>query len=979
MPLTRPIVEVYQDYASMTTSPGTPDLNCLVVGPCYFIQDFPTDKANLGVGAFVKATYTKDAPCDASGDSEGRPNPGATFLTLSEPPNITAAPGALLDADSVEVVFDGALIQLTKGTNGVVTENSTVFTSSGADFVTAGVVAGDRLVLTDTAGGDDATVVYTVNAVPTSTPTTLVLNDEVSSDDIAKIGETSIRFRVEHIFVETTEPQVIDTDYYTVTGQEITIKTGVTGLLLTYNDSTYPVNYATQMYVGYRALRQDLQDVLTLEDSDAIEAGKVGRVDERNPLAVGAFVAFQNTGTSIQVFGVVSDDLAGQTSARDRVTTRNDIYAVTPVTDGLGGSDWLSVITMWKAHCVSYANPTKSKFRVVLGSYDTLPTEKSSAPPSLVGSTIEDPSESNNSMFIDPADATDFLVAQVGASHLLDITKNSDAYADLVTLENQKTIFTVGYTGAKAVLGAVGKKRLRVAVGSAFTTKRLNKTACYAVRGPILKAEGVATSAIKADATGATWGTDGGGSPKARVTKTGAFTNVLVGDVAHVSDGGTSAHNDGFIVRGVDVSGNYIDLESTNVTTDTVAVQVYRPLAYKNLATVVGTTHQVTTTGNGFAAVAVGDICFVLQSGTAGNKGMWVVSNKIDNNTVVLALPSSFSMTNGTADTNVAFFRPQTSNGTATITVRKRLTRLRDDTASFLTTVNVGENIEIPYPVDVDIDHWDTATTQWPVETIVSNQTLEATLTSLEELAPEDFVNGFSRDCAYRISIDLDRTAQVTELNTITTGLANSRCIMVWPNACKVAGVTNKKTGVQNVQKGQYLACAVGGMTAGLPSHQGFTFIGVGGIEQIFNSNFYFTDDQIDALSENGWYVFLQDSESSAPYSAHEVTTDTSVYEMGEYMNVKNFDYIASFYRDLMHPYLGKYNIYSETLDALRDTFNSGTDFLRLRIYPKIGAPLLDGEIITLSQRTGEDDGLGMYAEVSLPRVLNKIGLHLRA
>jgi len=973
MPLTRPIVQVYQEYASLTIAPGTPDLNCLVVGPCYHIQDYPTDKDNIGVGKFVKSPYTDgSAPCDSAGDSSGRPDSGATFLTLSEPPN--NATGAILDSASVEVVFEGALIQLGKGIDGEVTENSNVFTSDGSDFVTLGVVAGDRVVMTATAGGDDNTVVGYVRSVPEDAPTTLVLNNELLAADIVKIGSSSIRFRIEHPFSDTDEYQIIDADYFTVVGQTISIKTGALGLLLAYNDSTYPVNYAAAMYVGYRSLRQDMQELKTLENSDAI-AATVGRVDERNPLAVGLFVAFQNTGTSLQAFGVLSDDLAGQTSARDRISSRSDIYAVCPVTGALTGSSWVAVISMWKAHCVAFEDPAKSRFRVVVGSYDILPTAKDSAPPSLVGYTLEDPTETNHSMFIDPASTTDFQVAQVTSSHLLDTTKNSDAYADLVTLENQKTIFTVGYAGAKAILGAVGQKRLRVAVGSAFTTKRLNKTACYTVRGPILKSEGVTTASIKADTTGATIGDNTG---KIRVTKAGTpFANVLVGDLAHLSGGTTPAHNDGFIV--IARTDSTLDLEAAYTDADTVSVQVYRPVAYKNLATVAGSLHKITTTGNGFAAVAVGDICFVLQSGTAGNKGMWIVSNKLDNNNVILTLPSGFTMTNGTTDTNVAFFRAQTSNGAATVTVRKRLTRLRDETASFLTTINIGENIQIPYPTNPDPDHWDTTTTQWPVETVISNQTLEADLSPLEELAPENFVDGYNGDCAYRVSIDLDRTAQVVELNTIPSSLANKRCLMAWPNECKVSGVKNVKTGIQSKQKGWYLACAIGGMTAGLPSHQGFTFIGIGGIEQIYNSNDYFTDDQLDDLSENGWYLFLQDSAASAPYSAHEVTTDTSAYEMGEYMNVKNFDYVAAFYRDLMRPYLGKYNIYSETMDSLAATFNNGTDFLRLRLLPKIGAPLIGADITLLTQQDSETDRVALYAELDLPKVLNKIGLYLRA
>lgn len=982
MPLTRPIVLVYQEYATLTVAPTTPDLNCLIVGPAYYIQDYETDKTHLDVGEFVKSGKTKDSACDSAGDSLGRPDPGADFLVLAEPPNITSAPGAILDADSVEVVFDEALIQIHKGTDGTCSELSghNEFNSATGGFLTSPVLPGDRIVMTKNGTGLDAnTVVKTIKEVVTG-GTQLLLTSTFKDAEITALGgtpgtvaPTNVDFRIEH----QLDDQVIDDAYYSVSGQEITIKTGADGLKLAYGSTTYVVNYAAGMYVGYRALRQDLQDVLAIDSVTALTASKIGRVDERNPLAVGVYVALQNTGTAVQAFGVATDDLTGQTSARDRITTRDDIYAIVPVTGSITGVDWISVITMWKTHCAAYADPLKSKFRVVIGSYDTLPTEKSSVAPSDEGYTLEDATETNHSMFIDPAAATDFVGSEVGSAHLLDTTKNSDAFTDLVTLDNQKTIFSSGYAGAKALLGAVGKKRIRTTTGDAFTTRRIDKTLSYAVRDPILKSELVAASAIKADATTCAWGSDGGGTPKGRITKTGAFVNVQVGDIAHVSAGATPAHNDGFIVFAR--TDDTIDLETTDVTADTVTVQVYRPVASKNLGSITGASRMLTTTSSGFAAVAVGDIAYVLQSATAANQGMWIVSTKVDNNNVIVAPTNGFSMTDDTGGVNVAFFRSVSANGAATISVRKRLTRLRDDSQTFITTVAVGENIEIPYPADTDPTKWDTTTTKWPIKTIVSNELLDATLTELQELAPKLFKEGFNGDCSYRISIDLNRDAQVTELNTIPAGLKSNRCVMCWPNEVYVSGVKNEKTGTQNKQSGQYLACAVGGMTAGLPSHQGFTFIGIGGIQQLFNSNFYFTDDHIDDLSEAGWYVFLQDSESSTPYSAHEVTTDTDTYEMGEYMNVKNFDFVASYYRDIFRTFLGRYNITKETIGMLRDAFNNGTEFLQLRTYPRIGAPLLDATVVSVEQLESEVDRVEIYATVNLPKVLNKIGLHLRA
>jgi len=984
MPLARPIVLVYQEFATLTVQPGTPDLNCCVIGPCYYIQDYPEDKTDIGEGEFVKSGETADAGCSSTGSSSGRPDPGSNYLVLAEPPNINAAPGALLDAASVEIVFDGLYVELAIGTNGVSniidgTHDGVSFTSSGATFETLKVAPGDRLVMTDTANPGDAdfTVVKTVRAVVSETE--LTVTSAFSQIDVDKLGAgggaaaTSILYRVEHDMVD----QVIDDAYYTVTGQQITIMTGATGLRVLYEGATWPVNYAANIYVGYRALRQDIQDILTLENSDAIETSKVGRIDERNPLAVGAQVAFANTGTTVQVFGVDADDLTGHTSARDRISNREDVYCIIPVTDSLTGATWTPVITMWKTHCVAFSDPSKSKYRICIGSYDVLPTEKSSAPPSLVGYTMLDPINTTLfDVFVDPHENTQFVTDSVSSSHLLDI---GHATVDLGTLGagGTDTPFTAGaapYGGAKELLGAIGEKRLRVAADDKFAAEHVSATdGNYAVRAPILKSEGATPVA---DAAAVTLAIDGG-TTKLRVIKDGAFSNVLVNDIAHVTGCTTPGNEGGFVVIDV-ISDDEIELGWGVADAGlAVEVQVYRPLGAKEAAAIVALTATITATG-AFANAGIGDMVYVLRAAGSGIPGMFIISNVLTDNTAVIAAPGSVTLADD-ADIDIAVFRPVSSNAVGmSLYGRRRLTRLRDDTATFLTTVNIGENIQIPYPVDIDPTKWDTTVTSWPIKTIVSDEQLDAVLEDLEELAPELFIDGFNGDMPYRISIDLDRTAQVTELNTIPAGLKSNRCVMVWPNECYVASVKNEKTDVQSKQGGWYLACAVGGMVAGLPSHQGFTFIGIGGIQQIFNSNFYFTDDQVDDLSENGWYVFMQESESSAPYSAHEVTTDTDTYEMGELMAVKNFDFVSIFFKNIMRTFLGRYNITAGTLDMLRESFDGGVEFLRLKTYPKIGAPLNGAVITSLEQLENEIDRVELFAELDLPVVLNKIGLHLK-
>lgn len=988
MAFIRPIVFVYQEFQDVVVAPGAPDLNVILVGPAYHIQDYPADKTDIYAGEFVKTGETADAACLADGSSAGQPDPGSDILDIAEPPNHVS--GGVLDDDSVQIVMDDVYIDLNHGADGagngtspagsiVVGEN--IFVSATGDFINKKVVPGDRLVMTNNAqaGETDYTVIKVVKEVVdanTLRTTTTFKSTEVTTLN-GSVGTPNILWRVEHALGDTTDSsgngvyEIVSSDYYTILGGEVIVKTGPTGLRLTYEGSTWAVNYG-KVYMGYRELRTDLQKVQEIDQASGILSA-VGRIDERNPLAAGAQVAMANTGTGIQVYGVGSDDLVGHQSARDGLTTRSDIYAIIPLTDSLSGATWVSVIAMWKQHTYDFADPAKSKFRVVIGSYDILPTEKSSAPPSTEGST-EYVGDADADVFVDPHAATEFRTAGITAQHLLDVT-HADGSPAILTVANGETIFTDGYGGAKDILGVIGGKRLRVgtAWGPASTHAALDERADYFVREAILDAEG---GTPIADVDNCNWANN----TVVQITKpaSGAFTNVQVGDVAKVTGANTTAHNDGFLV--IAQTADSIDIElpyAADLNDGSITVEVYRPILSANDCAFTDD-HTITKAG-AFTGAAVGDMAVFLvnSDGATTNRGMFVVTG-VTANTLQIATDATYKLTDPTtAIINVAVYHTKASRGVASATVRPRYTRLRDDTASFLTTVNPGENIEIPYPAETDPTKWDTTVTSWPIDTVVSDEVLDADLEDLEELAPKAFKAPYSGDMSYRISIDLDKAAQVEELGTITTSLSYYRCLMVWPNECYVASLENELTGVQNKQTGQYLACAVGGMVAGLPSHQGFTNIGIGGIEQIFNSNDYFTDDQLTELRDYGWYVFVQEGEASLPYTIHEVTTDVSAYAFGEFMNVKNFDYISTYFKEIAEEFLGKWNIIPETITAITSSLNAGARYLQLRRFPKIGVPLQSATIGLIEQ--SEADRLEVYMEIKMPTVLNQIGLHLLA
>jgi hypothetical protein len=972
MAFVRPIVEVFQTFTDVVVSATAPDLGCCLVGPAFFIQDYPADASDIYVSAFVKDTFDADAASNTvDGTSAGRPDVG-DFVVLTNPPNHIS--GGVLDEDSVQVIFDDAYIQLDSGIDGAMAAGSSQFTSAGADFVTNKVAVGDRVILTKSSDTEQS--IKTVTAV--TDLNTLELSstnkDSVAGYTSEWIGTANIQWRVEHLL----QDQEVDSAYYTIVGQQITLTVPGGGILLTYQSLTWTVNYA-KLYVGYRELRTDLQDVAEITTAASITS-TLGRVDERNPLAVGAQIALANASTVIQVFGVPTDNLAGQQSARDAMTTRDDIYAIVPLTDALSASDWITVIGMWKTHVTSFDDPDPSKFRVVLGSYDTLPVYKNSAPASPVGTTVAVGAVYD--VFVDPHADAEFVSNAVSTSHVLDIARS----ATILTLSTWgggegETIFKAAYTGSE-LLGAIGEKRLRLSAAAAGAVA--GQAGDYVVRNPIVLGEGV-TPRVSV-LTGLTESASG---TVLRLTgSTGDFSGVAVGDVAALSDASV-VDDDGYYVEAIDgVNSAYIDVTiphggSVGITTK---VRTYRPSDLSGFV-VAGCTIEATprtiTKAAAFTNAAVGDMAVVLmsQSGTEtpGNVGVWSIAAIASNGNTITLAGTGALVNDAGADVNVAVYPAVTSRGGASITTRARLDKLVDNSATFLTDVVAGELIEIPYPADTSALAWDTTTTQWEIDSVVNDNELLPSLGTLEELAPDTFIVGFTGDCAYRIAIELTKASQVTELNATISSSSDKRLVMTWPNECYVSGVQNELTEVQSKQKGQYLSCAVGGMTAGLPSHQGLTNIGITGISQIFNSNFYFTNDQLTDLRDGGWYVFVQDSSASLPYTIHEVTTDVSAYAFGEYMNIKNFDYIATYLKRIMQQFPGEYNINTQTKEMMRASLNAGMDFLKLRSFPKIGAPLLSGSIDSLEVSESDVDRINAYIDLGLPKVLNQIGLYLRA
>lgn len=795
----RPVVLVYQDLASPTVTPTTPDLNCLVVGPSFHIQDYFVP----GTSSYAdKADIRVTAPYGALETSPVTALPvGLAAITVAEPPS--NAIGALLNGASVQIYFDETRVRIAgkgvdvgggiKGTTSTLTPNQfdTAETIPGpTTFATTGpgrVLPGDRLVVVDA-----GSVVIKRTVLTVVSDTQLLLTADVT-------GGTFVPAANQQWYIERQiNDAPIASSYVTVTGNTVKISGGV--MLAVTGQGNKPVSYAV-VYEAYRALRQNLVELDTIESTAEI-ISKLGRIDARNPLAAGCFVALQNTTSVVQFIGVLTDDLVGHSQVRDFISARPDVYAIIPMTTDI------SIFAMWNNDNIGLAQPDNvhgraQRFRVVIGS-GTRPDTKTIVGPSTTGQSIQ------------------LAASAPAAISKIVLTGTASVVAAGVIPTD---ILSVTVTSAAGVV-AIGTYPIASVIDASSIT--VNTSTPFASAGTA----NITAVILKADLT-------------VRLASA-----VLTGAV-------TSAGSDLFLVL-KDPSGTFI------------------------------------TSG-----VAAGDLIKIPVNPNAAITAASVFTTFVVNNVI---------------------------------------------SDQRLQIVNAGQD-----------------------SSTVANELPHGVVRTGGALVNALAIN-------YKIQRTLSKSQQVTELVAIAQSFNSKRTILVWPDKCDVAGVVG---GTQ--QPGFYLACAVGGMVAGLPSQQGFTNIGIAGVSQIFDSNTYYTDSQLTDISNGGWYVFAQQTTTSLPYTIHQLTTDPSTLESGEFSIIKNFDFVSLFFVDILDNFLGEYNVNVDTLTQLHGALITGSQLLLLRTAAKIGAPLTSFSITNLSVSPFSGDRVLIYCAIGLPKPLNVIELHLVA
>lgn len=225
---------------------------------------------------------------------------------------------------------------------------------------------------------------------------------------------------------------------------------------------------------------------------------------------------------------------------------------------------------------------------------------------------------------------------------------------------------------------------------------------------------------------------------------------------------------------------------------------------------------------------------------------------------------------------------------------------------------------------------------------------------------------------SFYISRTLTKAQQATAVAATSTQFNDKRVTHVQPDQC---GITIN--GTVKYLPSYYLCCGLGGMVSGFPVQQGFTNIGVAGISDLKNSNFYFSKADLGTMAGAGTLIFAQATQGGIPYVRHELTTDISVLEYRELLIVKNWDFLSYYFRDKLAPFIGSWNITRETLNTIRQTITASAESLLGKKLPKIGAPLLSYNITRLEQDAVNKDNINCDLKISVVYPLNYLNLYL--
>lgn len=248
------------------------------------------------------------------------------------------------------------------------------------------------------------------------------------------------------------------------------------------------------------------------------------------------------------------------------------------------------------------------------------------------------------------------------------------------------------------------------------------------------------------------------------------------------------------------------------------------------------------------------------------------------------------------------------------------------------------------------------------------------TKATLLDLVDPDFVGTILVPKLLFVRIDTfpyTKGQQAEDWRDYAKAIKDFRVMIIRPDEAEIqytdkTGPVNRD---QDIIVPMYYGCAsFAGLAAGLPPQQPMTNMPVPGINRLFHSNFYFTPDQLNTIAEGGNNILVQTTRTAAPYSRHQLMTDTTSLVTQEFSIVKLVDYACKYIRNSLRPYIGNHNITTEFLTQLRGIAES---VLRSLVQSDV---LLQGTTLdSLEQDKDSPDTVNITISFQVPYPCNKI------
>ena len=231
-----------------------------------------------------------------------------------------------------------------------------------------------------------------------------------------------------------------------------------------------------------------------------------------------------------------------------------------------------------------------------------------------------------------------------------------------------------------------------------------------------------------------------------------------------------------------------------------------------------------------------------------------------------------------------------------------------------------------------------------------------------------------------QIARNYTRSERAANIAAIGGSYNNRRVRVVFPDTYKYG---NASLGEVVLTKQGYIAAAgLAGLRSGVVPHQGLTnseFLGATDLSKVVLE---FSQNDLNVMAEKGVWLITQEVIGATPYVRHQLTTDERSLNTSEDSITTNVDSISYALKDVLAPFIGRYNVNPENVLAVRYAV---AEQLRYRandtFVARAGNQLVSfvdkDDIVRIAQNQTYKDRIDVEVRLHVPYPLNYINLRL--